>query len=308
MPVVQPKVELLAHTPEPLSLVYAAFRQCYHAGFVADMWPRLLAGEISREKQAAFVASIMESGHASPVEHVSFTFALGGVSRALTHQLVRHRIASYSQQSQRYVDGSDFDYLIPPEIRKNPEALERFEGVMREIGSAYRDLKALLEAAGRTGSKANEDARFVLPQATASNIVVTMNCRSLLNFLSTAVVAGRSGKSVTSRMKCWRCVGRSCRKCSVRRGPSANACVTVPKVRSFRAGASPSGMRGTHERVHPCRMPFGIRRVVARHAGNMRFRAGGRTGSVPFSSVAVRRACHGARARFLARRHGRHAG
>ena len=182
MPVVQPHVELLAHTPEPLSLVYAAFRQCYHAGFVADMWPRLLAGDIGREKQAQFVASIMESGHASPVEHVSFTFALGGVSRALTHQLVRHRIASYSQQSQRYVDGSDFDYLIPPEIRKNPEALARFEGIMREIGSAYRDLKGLLEEAGRTGSKANEDARFVLPQATASNIVVTMNCRALLNF------------------------------------------------------------------------------------------------------------------------------
>ena len=160
MPVVQPRVELLAHTPEPLSLVYAAFRQCYHAGFVADMWPRLLAGDIGREKQAQFVASIMESGHASPVEHVSFTFALGGVSRALTHQLVRHRIASYSQQSQRYVDGSDFDYLIPPEIRKNPEALARFEGIMREIGSAYRDLKGLLEEAGRTGSKANEDARL----------------------------------------------------------------------------------------------------------------------------------------------------
>lgn len=65
MPVVQPRVELLAHTPEPLSLVYAAFRQCYHAGFVADMWPRLLAGDIGREKQAQFVASIMESGHAS---------------------------------------------------------------------------------------------------------------------------------------------------------------------------------------------------------------------------------------------------
>ena len=72
--------------------------------------------------------------------------------------------------------------LIPPEIRKNPEALARFEGIMREIGSAYRDLKGLLEEAGRTGSKANEDARFVLPQATASNIVVTMNCRALLNF------------------------------------------------------------------------------------------------------------------------------
>lgn len=85
MPAVEPRVELLAHTPEPLSLIYAAFRQCYHAGFVADMWPRLLDGEISRERQAEFVASVLASGHASPAEHVSFTFALSGVSRALTH-------------------------------------------------------------------------------------------------------------------------------------------------------------------------------------------------------------------------------
>ncbi|MFR8054761.1 MAG: FAD-dependent thymidylate synthase [Bilophila wadsworthia] len=181
MPVVQPRVELLAHTPEPLSLVYAAFRQCYHAGFVADMWPRLLAGDIGREKQAQFVASIMESGHASPVEHVSFTFALGGVSRALTHQLVRHRIASYSQQSQRYVDGSDFDYLIPPEIRKNPEALARF-GDHAEIGSAYRDLKGLLEEAGRTGSRRMRMRVLSCRRPRRNNIVVTMNCRALLNF------------------------------------------------------------------------------------------------------------------------------
>lgn len=182
MPQTHPRVELLAHTPEPLSLIYAAFRQCYHAGFVADMWPRLLSGDIAREKQAEFVASIMESGHASPVEHVSFTFALEGISRALTHQLVRHRIASYSQQSQRYVDGSAFDYVLPPAIARNAAARARFEAFMDEVGAAYRDLKTLLEQDGRTGSKANEDARFVLPQAAASKIVVTMNCRSLLNF------------------------------------------------------------------------------------------------------------------------------
>lgn len=182
MPQTHPRVELLAHTPEPLSLIYAAFRQCYHAGFVADMWPRLLSGDIAREKQAEFVANIMESGHASPVEHVSFTFALEGISRALTHQLVRHRIASYSQQSQRYVDGSAFDYVLPPAIARNAAARARFEAFMDEVGAAYRDLKTLLEQDGRTGSKANEDARFVLPQAAASKIVVTMNCRSLLNF------------------------------------------------------------------------------------------------------------------------------
>ncbi|MFV0421235.1 FAD-dependent thymidylate synthase [Oleidesulfovibrio sp.] len=182
MPSKECRVELLSHTPDPLSLIYAAFRQCYHAGFVADMWPRLLAGEIEQQKQAGFVAQVLESGHASPVEHVSFTFAVEGVSRALTHQLVRHRLASYSQQSQRYVDGSNFDYILPPAIARNPAARERFESFMEEIGSAYRDLKAILEESGRKGTKANEDARFVLPQAAESKIVLTMNCRTLLHF------------------------------------------------------------------------------------------------------------------------------
>lgn len=182
MPRTEPRVELLAHTPEPLSLLYAAFRQCYHAGFVADMWPRLLSGEIEREKQGAFIASVLESGHSSPIEHVSFTFAIEGVSRALTHQLVRHRIASFSQQSQRYVDGSHFDFVMPPAIARNAAAKARFEQFMEDVGSAYRDIKALLEQDGRTGSRANEDARFVLPQAAASKIVVTMNCRALVHF------------------------------------------------------------------------------------------------------------------------------
>lgn len=174
-------VRLLAHTPEPLALIYAAFRQCYHAGFVADMWPRLLAGDIARDKQADFVAKILESGHVSPIEHVSFTFAVEGVSRALTHQLVRHRIASYSQQSQRYVDASSFDYVLPPAIAKIPAAKARFEAFMGEVGAAYRDLKGILEENGR-GDKAKEDARFVLPQAAETRILATMNCRSLLNF------------------------------------------------------------------------------------------------------------------------------
>ncbi|CAK7039994.1 MAG: Flavin-dependent thymidylate synthase [Desulfovibrio sp.] len=182
MPQTTMRVELLAHTPEPLALIYAAFRQCYHAGFVADMWPKLLAGDIAREKQAEFVSTVMESGHVSPIEHVSFTFAVSGVSRALTHQLVRHRIASFSQQSQRYVDGSNFEHILPPAIAKDAEAKARFVACMEEIGNAYRDIKEILERNGRTGSTANEDARFVLPQAAASRIVFTMNCRSLLNF------------------------------------------------------------------------------------------------------------------------------
>ncbi len=181
MPPTECQVKLLASTPDALSLIYAAFRQCYYPGYVGDMWPRLLSGEIERAKQAAFVTRVLESGHDSPIEHVSFTFAIEGVSRALTHQLVRHRIASYSQQSQRYVDASSFDYILPPAIARIPEAKARFERFMEEVGAAYTDLQTMLKQGGRSG-KANEDARFVLPQAAASKIVTTMNCRSLLHF------------------------------------------------------------------------------------------------------------------------------
>lgn len=181
MPATSLAVSLLAHTPEPLSLIYAAFRQCYHPGFVADMWPRLVSGEIERAKQAEFVGRILASGHESPIEHVSFTFAVSGVSRALSHQLVRHRLASYSQQSQRYVDAAAFDYVLPPAIAAIPEAKAAFEAAMDQAGTAYATLQAILARHGR-GAKANEDARFVLPNACQTRLVVTMNCRSLLHF------------------------------------------------------------------------------------------------------------------------------
>ncbi len=183
MPSVKPRVELLTHTPAPEALIYAAFRQCYHAGEAADLWAKLQKGEISKEKQTAFIEDTLASGHTSPIEHVSFTFALSGISRALTHQLVRHRIASFSQQSQRYVDAKNFAYILPPSIEKNGEAKKVFENCMDTIAKAYQELQAMLEASGHK-SGAKEDARFVLPQATASAIVVTMNCRSLLNFFA----------------------------------------------------------------------------------------------------------------------------
>jgi thymidylate synthase (FAD) len=181
MPATTLAVTLLAHTPQPLSLIYAAFRQCYHPGDVADLWPRLLSGEIAQEKQADFVARILASGHESPIEHVSFSFAVSGVSRALTHQLVRHRLASYSQQSQRYVDATRFDYVLPPAIAAIPEAKAAFEAAMDQAGAAYAAIQDILSRHGRAG-QANEDARFVLPNACQTRIVVTMNCRSLLHF------------------------------------------------------------------------------------------------------------------------------
>jgi thymidylate synthase (FAD) len=177
VPVTELRLELLAHTPEPLALLFAAFRQCYSPGQAADLWPRLLGGDITRREQADFVRRVLESGHTSPVEHVSFTFAASGVSRVLTHQLVRHRIASYSQQSQRYVDAAQFAHVLPPSIAGNPEAAAVFARFMDESAAVYRQLTALLGE-----GNAREDARFVLPQAAASAIVLTMNCRSLLNF------------------------------------------------------------------------------------------------------------------------------
>ena len=121
---------------------------------------------LTEDKVRSVLRTIMAGGHFSTLEHASYTFAIDGVSRALTHQLVRHRIASYSQQSQRYVDASAMDYVVPPAIAADPRALARFEACMDGIGSAYRELKALLEADGR-GKNANEDARFV-PRPRAS--------------------------------------------------------------------------------------------------------------------------------------------
>ena len=175
MPDSRMKIVFLAHTEEPLRLIYNSYRQCYNAGFVGDDYD-----EAPLEKMDAFVREMLPSGHLSPLEHVSLSFAVSGVSRALTHQLVRHRIASYSQQSQRYVDGSEFDYVIPPKIANDPLALRVFNACMFDIRKRYTVLKKRLEILG--SPTALEDARFVLPQAAQTRIVFTMNCRSLLSF------------------------------------------------------------------------------------------------------------------------------
>jgi thymidylate synthase (FAD) len=129
-----------------------------------------------------FVRQVISSGHQSPLEHVKFTFAIEGVSRALTHQLVRHRIASYSQQSQRYVKESDFDYIVPPSIEKDEGMKRIFIDTMEGIQKSYNNLLGLYKNIGKKGEAANQDARFVLPQASETKIVVTMNARELLHF------------------------------------------------------------------------------------------------------------------------------
>ncbi len=178
MPETKLKVILLRVTPEPEEMVSMAAKLCYSKSDISS-----LKEKISKKDQKAFVEKIMKMGHLSPIEHSTFTFAIEGISRACSHQLVRHRIASYSQQSQRYVsEESGFDYIVPPIIKKDPELKKYFDNFMSEAQKAYNYLSSKLNEKGIKGELANQDARFVLPNAAETKIIVTMNARELLHF------------------------------------------------------------------------------------------------------------------------------
>lgn len=165
------KVTLLEYTPEPERVVAMAARLCYSASGAEELKERLSEAEVKK-----MVQKMVALGHASTIEHVSFTFGIEGVSRVLTHQLVRHRIASYDQQSQRYVASHGFRYITPPSIEGNPRAKARFEKIISEIRAAYDELTEL--------GVPREDARYVLANATETKILVTMNARTLLHFFN----------------------------------------------------------------------------------------------------------------------------
>lgn len=187
------KVKLIAHTPEPEKLVAAAAKNCYSSTDVDSVLDGLTA-----EKTESFVHMLSEIGHESPIEHVSFTFAIEGVSRSLLAQITRHRMASFSVQSQRYVKEKGFEYVVPPEIDKIPAAREQFIRAMEDDQRTYEALTAALleghlrellaqgvpekQAKGQAEKRAIEDARYVLPNACATRIVMTANARSLKNF------------------------------------------------------------------------------------------------------------------------------
>ncbi len=189
------KVTLLAYTPEPEKTVAAAAKLCYSPSSIDTVMEGL-----TEEKTSSFVHMLAEIGHESPIEHASFTFGLEGVSRSLLAQITRHRIASYSVQSQRYVAEHSFEYVVPPEIEAIPQAREEFLAAMEEDQRHYERLTALLqekhkarllqegkpekEAEHAAQKQAIEDARFVLPNACATKLVCTFNARSLLNFFS----------------------------------------------------------------------------------------------------------------------------
>lgn len=172
------KVLLLRHTPEPEETVAMAAKLCYSPSDISSLKEKIAARD-----QRAFVERLVKMGHMTPVEHPSFTFAVEGISRACSHQLVRHRLASYSQQSQRYVNESaGFDYVVPPSIKRDAELRKYFIECMSIAQDAYNSLIEKLNARGIKGEEANQDARFVLPNAAETKIIVTMNARELQHF------------------------------------------------------------------------------------------------------------------------------
>ncbi len=179
MPQVKLNVKLLDVTKDAISIIYAACRQCYSQKFSVDLIEEV---KTDIKKQEDFVRKVVSSGHESPIEHVKFTFAIEGVSRALTHQLVRHRIASFSQQSQRYVKATNFNYIIPPSVEHDKDLKDKFIRMMEEIQTGYNDFLDSFKKKDKSGEQVNQDARFLLPQAAETKIVVTMNCRELLHF------------------------------------------------------------------------------------------------------------------------------
>ena len=187
------KVTLITHTPDPEKTIATAAKLCYSPCDIGT-----ISDDLTPEKIESFVTMLANIGHESVMEHVCFTFGIEGISRACSHQLVRHRIASYSQKSQRYVNEDGFEFITPPEIAADAEAKAEFDRSMAALTESYSKIASILtekhtktfmeqgmdekEARSKAVKKANEDARFVLPNACETKIVVTMNVRSLFNF------------------------------------------------------------------------------------------------------------------------------
>lgn len=201
------KVKLLEYTPNPEKVISMAAKLCYSPVGLDGIEEKL-----TKEETERFVKMLINLGHESPIEHVNFTFGVEGISRACTHQLVRHRLASYSQQSQRYVKLDQFEFIVPKAIEKNQKAKEKFIEAMNQDQENYQqickilqkdyeekefkenfqnksfedlseeDLKKWKKIKSQIQKKSIEDARYVFPNACETKIVFTMNARNLLHF------------------------------------------------------------------------------------------------------------------------------
>lgn len=191
----QLRVKLIQYTPKPEKLVSSAAKLCY-SQLPADE----IMEDLTEENVNKFLNMLMNLGHQSPIEHISFSFAVEGVSRTLTHQLVRHRLASYSQRSQRYVSEGQFHYIVPPAIKGDKQAEKVFVKAMEDDQKAYDKISYILKekyiksyinegisekkAQSKAEKKAIEDARYILPNACETKIMITMNARSLIHFFN----------------------------------------------------------------------------------------------------------------------------
>lgn len=180
MPQVKPKVVLLQHTPNPEQVVALSAKLCYSDADIMDLKEGVEEKDVSK-----FIARLVSMGHLSPIEHASFTFGIEGVSRSLLAQITRHRIASFSVKSQRYVAANKkgaFNYVIPEAIEAlGEEYVDKFKVQMDTMQGWYDEWQKLL---GGDCEKSNEDARFVLPNAAETKMIVTMNARELMHFFA----------------------------------------------------------------------------------------------------------------------------
>lgn len=167
------KVTLLTHTPEPEKVIACAAKLCYSSKVDIDS----LMDSLTPESTEKFVRKLVSLGHQSPLEHVSFTFALEGVSRSFLAQITRHRVASFSVRSQRYCNEGEFEAVAPIKIKNNKEANEKFETIMNNLHEEYNNLQTEF-------GLSNEDARAILPNACATRMIVTMNVRELWHFFN----------------------------------------------------------------------------------------------------------------------------
>lgn len=179
---VQPKVTLLRHTYDAEEIVAMAAKLCYSDADVDD-----LQEGVQQKDQGKYIKMLVKLGHMSVIEHASFTFGIEGVSRAFLAQATRHRLASFSVKSQRYVgavkeDGETFNYIIPPQIENlGDEAVEEYKNQMKTMQNWYNDW---VDKLGNAGESSFEDARFVLPNAAETKMIVTMNARELRHFFA----------------------------------------------------------------------------------------------------------------------------
>ena len=193
---VQPQVTLLSHTENPIRSLYMAYRVCYSALTPQQVAERIEDERITDERMASFVSERLATGHTSPLEQVSFEFGISGVSRAFSHQLVRHRVGiNFEQQSQRYVTyKKGFPYIVPDTI-KNAEMDEEFESAMAYLSTFYQRLVD-------EGIPA-EDARFLLPNATSTNFKITINFAAMLHLadLRMCLAAQWEAQRIVSMMR-----------------------------------------------------------------------------------------------------------